>query len=158
MRLGTISTLAFAAILGFAAIARADVPPPPVDTKANKALVEEAFQRLFVERRVFDEADNYLAADFIEHNPTAGNGVTALKAFFKDLVKQNPNFSIEAKRVIAENDLVFVHFHMRNDAKDPKDRGVAGVDIFRIEHGKIAEHWDVLQTVPEKSANNNTMF
>lgn len=138
--------------------ARADVAPPlppPEATISNKALVTEMFQKMFVENKVAEYADTYFATNFIEHDPGANNGTTALKAFFADFQKKNPGSITTIKRVIADNDLVLVHFHAQND---PKDRGVAGVDIFRVEHGKIAEHWDVVQPIPEKSANTNTMF
>ena len=59
------------------------------------------------------------------------------------------------KRFVAEGDLVVVHSHL---VRKPGDRGMAVMDIFRLENGKIVEHWDVLQEVPESPANNNTMF
>jgi predicted SnoaL-like aldol condensation-catalyzing enzyme len=63
--------------------------------------------------------------------------------------------SIDIKRVIAEGDLVVSHL-LINMA--PENRGMAGVDTFRLQDGKIVEHWDVLQPVPERAANDNTMF
>jgi predicted SnoaL-like aldol condensation-catalyzing enzyme len=59
------------------------------------------------------------------------------------------------KRLVAEGDLVAVHSHL---VRKPGDRGMAVMDIFRLENGKIAEHWNVLQEIPESPANNNTMF
>ena len=59
------------------------------------------------------------------------------------------------KRFVAEGDLVVVHSHL---VRKPGDRGMAVMDIFRLENGKIVEHWDVLQEAPESPANNNTMF
>jgi predicted SnoaL-like aldol condensation-catalyzing enzyme len=59
------------------------------------------------------------------------------------------------KRLVAEGDLVVVHSHL---VRKPGDRGMTVMDIFRLENGKIVEHWDVLQEVPESPANNNTMF
>ena len=63
--------------------------------------------------------------------------------------------SVEIERVIAESDLVVTHDLVR---RSPDDRGFTGIDIFRRENGKIVEHWDARQPVPEKAANNNTMF
>jgi predicted SnoaL-like aldol condensation-catalyzing enzyme len=71
------------------------------------------------------------------------------------LKKDRPNFKVEVKRVIAEGDFVVLHVHMMVDADD---RGRAGVEIFRLENGKIVEHWDILQAIPETAANSNTMF
>ena len=62
---------------------------------------------------------------------------------------------IDIKRLVAEGDLVVTHSHL---VREPGDRGQAVVDIFRLENGKIVEHWDVLQDVPEQAANTNTMF
>jgi predicted SnoaL-like aldol condensation-catalyzing enzyme len=146
------------AVLFAAGIARADVAPPlkgPEATLSNKALVTEMFQKMFVENKVADYADTYFAPDFIEHDPLSSNGTKALKAFFKDFYKKNPNSITAVKRMVADGDRVYVHFHSQNG---PSDRGVAGVDIFRVENGRIVEHWGVIQPVPEKSANTNTMF
>ena len=66
-----------------------------------------------------------------------------------------PQLFVEIKRMIAEGDLVVTHGLIKTS---PEDRGTAAVDIFRVEDGKIVEHWDVLQPVPETAANDNTMF
>lgn len=153
IRLATIALL-----LGFAGAARADVAPPLSPREAtisNKALVTEMFQKMFVEKQVDKYADLYFASDFIEHDPGSTNGTKALKAYFAAYEKNHPHWIITVKSIIADDDRVVVHFHWRDD---PSNRGVAGVDIFRIANGRIVEHWDVIQPVPEKSANGNTMF
>jgi predicted SnoaL-like aldol condensation-catalyzing enzyme len=61
----------------------------------------------------------------------------------------------DVKRMVAEGDMVMVHSHL---IRQPGERGTAVVDIFRLENGKVVEHWDVLQEIPEHPANNNTMF
>ena len=71
------------------------------------------------------------------------------------LKEKFPNRSSEIKRVMAEGDLVVLHVHSK---PSPEDRGSAIIDIFRVENGKIVEHWDVIQPIPEKAANTNTMF
>ena len=66
-----------------------------------------------------------------------------------------PGLRVEIKRVIAEGDLVAAHNLVTTS---PESRGTAGIDIFRLVDGKIVEHWDARQTVPETAANTNTMF
>ena len=70
-------------------------------------------------------------------------------------VETFPELHLDIKRMIAEGDLVVTHSHLENY---PDDRGTAVVDLFRVENGKIVEHWDVLQPIPEQAANDNTMF
>lgn len=71
------------------------------------------------------------------------------------LKEKFPNSKSEIKRAFAEGDFVILHVH---SVREPGQRGRAIVDMFRLENGKIVEHWDVIQDVPEKSANTNTMF
>ncbi|PGW26027.1 pyruvate kinase [Bacillus thuringiensis] len=74
---------------------------------------------------------------------------------FKEYFVKNPNSSAEIKRVVAEGDTVALHVHSRTNSQD---KGVAIVDIFCIKDGKIVDHWDVIQEIPNEAANDNTMF
>ena len=85
----------------------------------------------------------------------AGDGADPFIAFVREFVNTFPSLRFDFKRLVAEGDLVVVHSHL---VRKPDDRGMAVMDIFRLENGKIVEHWDVLQEVPESPANNNTMF
>ena len=85
----------------------------------------------------------------------APNGPDGLKRLVTLLKEKFPNAHSEIKRVIAEGDYVVLHVHA---VRAPGERGRAIVDIFKLENGKIVEHWDVIQDVPEKAANDNTMF
>ena len=85
----------------------------------------------------------------------AGDGPEPFISFVKWITTENPKLRFDFKRFVAEGDLVVVHSHLR---PSPDARGTAVMDIFRLENGKIVEHWDVLQIVPETSANANTMF
>lgn len=123
--------------------------------EANKELVLALFNTLFIEHKVDEAVDKYIHPDYIQHNPMAATGAEPLRQFFKEYYKNVPTATAELKRVLADGDLVALHY---NAKQRPDDRGLAVVDIFRVENGKIVEHWDVVQPVPEKSANENTMF
>jgi len=97
----------------------------------------------------------YVGSYYRQHNPNAADGAEPFIGFVKWLTAANPQLRVEFKRVVAEGDLVVVHSH---NIPAPGTRGKAVVDIFRVENGKIVEHWDVVREVPEASKNSNTMF
>ncbi|EKX60024.1 nuclear transport factor 2 family protein [Streptomyces ipomoeae] len=133
---------------------RTDKPGPAWLTSYNQKLVTKAFDRLLV-RKDISAIDKYWGPEYQQHNPTIPNGVDGAKAGLGAYFQQFPQLSVSRKRVIAEGDLVAVHSHYVNA---PGERGQAIVDLFRVRNGKIVEHWDVIQDVPETSANDNTMF
>lgn len=120
----------------------------------NKRLVKEFYDLAFNQNRPIDAAHRYLAVNYKQHNPTVADGRDGFIAAFGAEPK-NRQYRIELKRIIAEGDLVVIHSWGR---RNQKDRGVALVDIFRVQGDKIAEHWDVIQPIPEKSAHQNSMF
>jgi predicted SnoaL-like aldol condensation-catalyzing enzyme len=122
--------------------------------EANKKLVV-AFYDASINKKDFAAASRYLGTQYKQHNPTAHDGAEGLKAFIEFLRARFPNQHGEIKQVIAEGDLVVLHVHSTRGDNTP---GRAIVDIFRVEHGKVVEHWDVIQDVPEKAANSNGMF
>jgi predicted SnoaL-like aldol condensation-catalyzing enzyme len=82
-------------------------------------------------------------------------GPTAFKAFLSFLREKFSDSHNEIKRVFADGDYVILHVH---SVREKGSRGRAIVDIFKLEDGKIVERWDVVQDIPEKSANTNGMF
>lgn len=113
------------------------------------------FVDLFYKQKKVREAfETYVSPGYIQHNPAVADGRDAALAFLEPLMRDNPGQS-EVQRVLVDGDLFAVHVRARRDASD---RGLAIIDIFRVEKCKIAEHWDVLQPVPEKSANPHPMF
>jgi predicted SnoaL-like aldol condensation-catalyzing enzyme len=121
----------------------------------NKAMVIEFYNMIFQEHKVREALAKYVGDRYIQHNPLAPNGTEALINFMEPYFAKNPQARSEIKRAVADGDLVWLHVHAKSS---PTERGLAVVDIFRVENGKVVEHWDVVQPIPEKSANENTMF
>ena len=122
-------------------------------SQKNKVIVTEFYQKLFGDKDL-SAIDQYLTADYIQHNPSVADGAAAIKAAAKVWFKDAPKEKIDFLRVAADGDLVFLHLKTKGDTG--KDAAV--VDIFRLKDGKIVEHWDVIQDVPEQSANAHPMF
>ena len=122
---------------------------------STKRLVLEFFDLAFVKRQPTQAAEHYLGASYTQHNPTAPDGAEVSPALIGGLFAQAPEASFHLKRAIAEDDLVVLHYNLK---MFPDDLGHAVVDIFRVEDGRIVEHWDVMQSVPAESANTNGMF
>ncbi len=125
------------------------------DPENNKRTVISYYNLAFNGRRPAEAAEKYGGSHYIQHNPQAADGFEAFIQFVTGFVEQFPQSSLDIKRVIAEGDLVATHSLLRTS---PEDRGTAAADFFRLEDGKIVEHWDVLQPVPESAANDHPMF
>ncbi|MBF5002939.1 nuclear transport factor 2 family protein [Diaphorobacter caeni] len=126
-----------------------------VGENRNKASAM-AFYNEFFNQHDLSAADRYIGDTYIQHNPRVANGREAFKSTFAQIFKQNPGRRSTIARAVAEGDLVMLHVHT---VTGPGDRGSAIVDIFRFDaNGKIVEHWDVIQPVPDKTASGNGMF
>jgi predicted SnoaL-like aldol condensation-catalyzing enzyme len=122
--------------------------------ETNKKNVVEFYEKA-LNQKDFEAASRYLGPRYTQHNPAAADGPEGLKAFIQFLRDKFPNSRSEIKRVFADGDYVIVHVHAM---REPGTRGRAIIDIFKLENGKIVEHWDVAQDMPEKAANPNGMF
>ena len=141
---------AFSLLIASPAVLAADAR----QMEENKKIVA-AFYDAAVNQKDFEKASQYLGARYTQHNPLAADGREGFKGFITFLKDKFPNNRSEIKRIFADGDYVIVHVHA---VREPGTRGNAIVDIFKLENGKVVEHWDVIQPIPEKVANDNGMF
>ncbi|WP_394829187.1 nuclear transport factor 2 family protein [Pendulispora albinea] len=126
----------------------------PSTLEANKQTVL-AFYEAGLRQKNYAAAAKLLGRRYVQHNPLIADGHEGFEAFLAYLNEKFPDLRAEIKHVFAEGDFVIAHVH---GVREPGQRGSAIIDIFKLEDGKIVEHWDVIQPIPEESANPNGMF
>jgi predicted SnoaL-like aldol condensation-catalyzing enzyme len=138
------------------ALAIAGMPAQSADCPLTpKQVVTKFMTQFYVDKKVREAFETWVDPGYIQHNPMAETGREAAIKFLEPFFAKNPKITYSIKRVIADGKLVAVHSHGKFAAQD---RGIAVVDILRVQGCKVMEHWDVVQPIPEKSANTNGMF
>ncbi len=121
--------------------------------ETNKQIAITAYQRIFGDLDITG-VDEYMSKDFLQHNPTTADGPEGVKALVQMLISQGvPKQKIVFKHVVADGDIVFLHSRYEMAGKEWRF-----IDIYRIENGKLAEHWDAMMQMPDNRGNNNPMF
>ena len=122
-------------------------------TAVTRAVITEFARRFYTERDVRGAFETFVATDYIQHNPGIADGrdaaVAALTPMFAD-----PDFHADLQRVLADGDYGIIHLHGYRGS----ERGGAVVDLYRVVNGKIAEHWDVIQPIPETARNDHPLL
>ena len=122
--------------------------------EANRKVVLDFYDK-GLNQKDADAAIALMGDRYVQHNPNAADGPEGFRKFIGFLREKFPNSKSEIKRSFVDGDYVILHVHA---VREPGTRGSAIVDIFKLENGKIVEHWDAVQPIPETSANNSTMF
>ena len=122
--------------------------------EANLALVLDMFEHV-LNPMDSSAVDRFISPGYIQHNQSVAPGVASLKAFLDMIKAETPEAVHDVKRAFVDGVHVTVHYHVR---RRPGDPGWAVIDIFRIENGLIAEHWDVMQDIVEGGPNPNSPF
>jgi predicted SnoaL-like aldol condensation-catalyzing enzyme len=123
----------------------------PQENKANAI----AFYQMAYDGNPRQAVEKYVGAEYIQHNPMVGNGKAPFIEYFERMAREYPEKTISFVRAVAEEDLVALHTHQVWPGNDQ----YVTMDFFRFDpNGKIVEHWDALQQIPDTTANGNTMY
>lgn len=153
-KISGLSIVALFILLFSPAFAQAhETPKTELDT--NKSVVKEFYDLAFNKKKPKEAADKFFGASYTQHYPLAADGPQAFVEFATWFTQTNPELKVDIKKVVAEGNLVtlFSHFNMK-----PGDRGLAAFDMFRLEKGKLVEHWGFDIPVPEKTTSGNPLF
>ena len=130
--------------------------------EANKQAAIAFLKMAFIDKKPAEAIHRYVGDHYKQHNPLVPDGKEGVLAYAQRRVRENPDRTMNFVRVIAEADYVVLHiqhiFAATDQAYAQSPHGMAGIDIFRFEDGKIVEHWDVLQNVPAEAVHGNTMY
>jgi predicted SnoaL-like aldol condensation-catalyzing enzyme len=136
------------------ALACSSAAAADAQAEANRKVVLDFYEK-GLNQKDADAAIALMGNRYVQHNPNAADGPEGFRKFIGFLREKFPNSKSEIKRSFVDGDYVILHVHA---VREPGTRGNAIVDIFKLENGKIVEHWDAVQPIPETSANNNGMF
>lgn len=154
-----VAALAMCLSFSPALAAAAESTPAPAsgqsETERNRAVVTDFMNMFYTQKKVRDAFEKHVVADYIQHNPGAPDGREGTLKVLEPFLSTQPQLSFKIHRILVDGDMAAVHSEIIVSAGQPS---FAVVDILRLKDGKVVEHWDVMQPVPEKSANPHPMF
>ena len=123
------------------------------EEKNLKAVLD--FYDLVINGQRYDRTGEFLDDNYIQHKPEVETGVKGVLDFVRSIYAQSPNHRARIVRSFVDGGYVILHVHIMNAIEAPN---LAVMDIFRVENGKLMEHWDVASPVPETAKNINGVF
>ena len=150
----TSIAVAAAAAFFFASPGSSAVTASSHETAGNRQIIQEFADLFYRQHKVREAFELYVSPNYIQHNPGLKDGRTAAIEALTPLFS-NPGATFEIKRILVDGNLAAIHLFGRGD---PKTKGAAVVDLYRLDEGKIVEHWDVIQPLPDASKNPHPMF
>lgn len=145
---------ALAAVVAACVAVPAAARPAPTLTERNRTIVTAFAHQFYDLRDVSGAFERFVAPDYVQHNPGIADGRAAAIAALAPMFAR-PGSRFAVKRILVDGNMAMIHLHGRAGAEGT---GGAVADIYRLEKGRIVEHWDVLQPMPTKSANPHPMF
>lgn len=122
----------------------------------NKAIILRVYDEVFIQGKT-ELVNDLFSKNYIQHDPMLPNGPEGLISYVEMLKSQSPAPALTVKHILADGDLVAVHWHS-STAPENESTGQAGFDLYRLDNGTIVEHWDMIQNVSAKTASGNSMF
>jgi predicted SnoaL-like aldol condensation-catalyzing enzyme len=113
------------------------------------------FYEVVINSQQYERAGEFLDDDYIQHKPEVETGAKGVLDFVRFTYSQAPNHKARIIRSFVDGDYVILHVHIINAVEAPN---IAVMDIFRVENGKLMEHWDVASPVPDRAKNINGVF
>ena len=135
-----------------ACVAKDSNTPPP----DNRTVITRFADLFYRQKNVAEAFSTYVSPQYVQHNPGLADGREAAVAALTPMFAR-PDHSFAIERILVDGDLAAIHIRVTSPTP-PGTHGAAVVDLYRLEKGKIVEHWDVIQLVPDKSANEHPMF
>lgn len=121
----------------------------------NLATVQALYDLAAIKHKPQEAADTYIGDVYTQHNPNVANGKAGFVTVFTEMYEKYPQMTTEFKHWVAQGDLVSVYSLMKTSSAD---RGTVVADLFRVQDGKVVEHWEVLAAVAESSVNGNSQI
>ena len=139
----------------FYAVSPAEPTPQTPEQEEENVRIAYEFYDAALNQKDWPLAESFIGDRYVQHNLNAPDGPEGLEAHVAMVSENFPDNRGELQRAYVDGDRVFLHMHTR---RRPEDLGMSVMDMFRVENGKVVEHWDVIQPVPETAANDNGMF